>query len=93
MNNKGKLYEFIEEVRRNMNTPENMPCYIDDEMIRYWLDEARKELTNRLHIVLDNSKLLTTNNDNEEIVKALILSDVIMHVYREWVIEYFGDIE
>jgi uncharacterized protein Veg len=54
------------------------------------LDTAKQELSDILENIAANDGLLTTCNKNEEQLKTLILSKIIIDAYTEWFKRWFG---
>jgi hypothetical protein len=53
------------------------------------LDEAIADLQQQLKNITKNSKLLITKDENEQDLKTLIISDMVITVYRNWVKKWF----
>ena len=70
----------------SLHGPENLT----NEMFEF-IDEAKKELVDKLDTVITNSLLMSTDNDQEYAMKAMIVLRTLVDVYKTWTKKWFGD--
>jgi len=61
--------------------------------IKKALDDAKKDITEKINVIGKNSLLMEVNNEQEDALKTMIVASSVLNVWKTWFIEYFGDFD